>query len=238
MTSVNVQGHGEFQASEDAVIGFLKADKKEMAKNINAQIKGGVSFWRSQSKDVLAVVSAHLANLVPPAAAEPELGASEGITVVTGRKKTKVAAPAPAGPSCTSLDHIYPAGPAGTKCYCGEKTFSVDSIPEPTPAPAEPVVSHTETVAKMIKSAAPKKDTGAPGATYVLKVATGYLRRDQPRKPGDVAVFKIVAEQARASVYKSLHQAQAKLTEATSLLPGHPAQLAEVDAAGLISRIL
>lgn len=48
-------------------------------------------------------------------------------------------------------------------------------------------------------------------------VLDGWLRRDQPRKPGDKPTWKRVSEPGRASVYKSLRQAQAKLTEVFAL---------------------
>jgi hypothetical protein len=55
---------------------------------------------------------------------------------------------------------------------------------------------------------------------YVLKCSgrDGWLRRDQPRKPGDKATYKVVTDLSKASVYRSLRQAEQKIVEAAALL--------------------
>jgi len=45
----------------------------------------------------------------------------------------------------------------------------------------------------------------------------GWLRRDQPRKPGDKPTWKRVEDVSKASVYKTQRQAEAKLAEVASL---------------------
>ena len=45
-----------------------------------------------------------------------------------------------------------------------------------------------------------------------------FLRRDQPRKPGEDAKYRVVEESAMAFVVKSKHQLVLKLAEATRLM--------------------
>lgn len=62
--------------------------------------------------------------------------------------------------------------------------------------------------------------TDVPGP-FVLRCThtpvPSWLRRDQPRKPGDVAKYRVVTDPARASVYKTRRQAGVKLFEVVSL---------------------
>jgi hypothetical protein len=52
--------------------------------------------------------------------------------------------------------------------------------------------------------------------------ADGWLRREQPRKPGDVARYRVVTDASKATVIKSRRQVELKLAEATTLLPEVP----------------
>ena len=63
--------------------------------------------------------------------------------------------------------------------------------------------------------AAPTGDKQA----YVLKCRhrDGWLRREQPRKPGDKATYKVVDDITKASVYRTLRQAEQKISEAAAL---------------------
>ncbi|KKM01633.1 hypothetical protein LCGC14_1792430, partial [marine sediment metagenome] len=72
--------------------------------------------------------------------------------------------------------------------------------------------------------AGPSQPVSKPAADkpvgFRLKVNGGWLRRDQPRKIGDVASYKVVTDVAKAFVVKSRQQAVNKLVEARSLTGG------------------
>ena len=92
----------------------------------------------------------------------------------------------------------------------------------PTAAAPEPVVERSPEPAPIVPAAVGK-------AVYVLACVhrPGWLRRDQPRKPGDTASFKVVEDMEKASTYRSLRQAEIKLAEAAGLLDV-PAEIKEV----------
>jgi hypothetical protein len=74
------------------------------------------------------------------------------------------------------------------------------------PASAEPVS----------KSPKPQAE---PKGTFVLKVSdgAGWLRREQPRKPGDSARYRVVEEAKKATVYRTERMAALKLAESVAL---------------------
>jgi hypothetical protein len=59
----------------------------------------------------------------------------------------------------------------------------------------------------------------APAGGYRLRCTgrEGWLRRDQPRKPGEKPTWKRVEDATKASIYKTQRQAEAKLAEVASL---------------------
>jgi len=59
----------------------------------------------------------------------------------------------------------------------------------------------------------------APAGGYRLRCTAleGWLRRDQPRKPGDKATWKRVEDVSKASIYRTLRQAEAKVAEVAGL---------------------
>lgn len=76
-------------------------------------------------------------------------------------------------------------------------------VPAPTPEP-EPIVAPVPT-------APPAK------VLYALLVSEGnYLRRDQPRKPGDTATYKVVPRE-QASTYARYENAVLKVAEAAAM---------------------
>jgi len=73
--------------------------------------------------------------------------------------------------------------------------------------------------ADVVPDPKPEAAVAAVKPTYVLRVGQDdYLRRDQPRKPGDTATYKIVGI-TQASFYKRREQAEIKVVEATQFNP-------------------
>jgi hypothetical protein len=84
----------------------------------------------------------------------------------------------------------------------------VPDAPEPEPEPAPLKLVPKPGVAAF--------KTESKGYRLTTPTAPGYLRRDQPRKPGDTASYKVV-ERARATVIKTKRQADVKVDEALTL---------------------
>ena len=88
------------------------------------------------------------------------------------------------------------------KLFAAKPTVKVAGSVTPKPAPAQ------------------KAKEDGPHQHYRLTSNGGstFLRRDQPRKPGDVAQYRVVKDPNLAFVVKSTHQLAIKLAEAAELL--------------------
>jgi hypothetical protein len=135
MSTVNVDGHGKFSATEKMTVRFDAMKKIDLIKKIASGYEGhndgnaGVAFWRTLPKETLVIVAADM--------------------------------------FATDEERAMP------KADVGPPTDAVDTPPERTSEPA-PI-------------AAPTGDK----QVYVLKCRhrDGWLRREQPRKPGEKATY-------------------------------------------------
>lgn len=89
---------------------------------------------------------------------------------------------------------------------------------EPEVEPVEQVTGAMPPTHNMAPPAivAPTASVGADKPQFVLRTAEGFLKREQPRKPGDTATYKVV-DQAKAIRYSSLKMAEVKMAEANGL---------------------
>jgi hypothetical protein len=114
--------------------------------------------------------------------------------------------------------------------FSTDEERKVDATPEPIvvqPAGCTPDATPKGQTSEPAPNVAPTGDK----QVYVLKCRhrDGWLRREQPRKPGEKATYKVVTDVSKASVYRTRRQAEQKVFEAAALLDV-PAELTAVSA--------
>lgn len=194
MTSITVD-NTTYQATEGQMAAYQAIDKKTLASQL-AKINGkGVAFWRALPKEALVVVVA----------------AIHEQHTDTERDEIKMAG----GPDYDTRGQEGDDQDSGAvdpnplaEDYPGQRI----SEPNPIVAPAPVVPLQLKGVA--VGDANARNDKSV---RYALQVSEGnYLRRDQPRKPGDTATYKVVPRE-QASVYTRYETALLKIAEAATL---------------------
>lgn len=204
MTTIKIASHGEFSATEKMMARFNEMTKRDLVKRIaeayagrpQSEGPGGVAHWRTFPKDTLVVVAADLFATDEERAAE------------------KPAAP------------VAEAQPA-----------PVQAAPE-VPAETEPKAKKAPKQGQQQPAQKPASKREQDRGTFLLRIVKTrpsfsaqipeglFLRRDQPRKPGDSAKYRGV-EQASATVYRSRFQVNGKLAELASLYDGLRVEVVE-----------
>jgi len=139
----------------------------------------------------------------------------------------------------TEVNEVVPAEPMPTRAEVDEAFEAITGVPRPEPlapdGPEEPTVplsavssAFSSGVVAPKVSSIPKAPKVADVNGYRLKSGDKYLRRDQPRKPGELATYKVV-ELSKATVIKTLRQAEVKVAEVNSLYPDLPVALEVIE---------
>jgi hypothetical protein len=230
-TTVVVEGKGSFTASEKMMARFSAIGLRILAKMVADHTSTGVTFWRELGKDTLVVVAASMLatdaervddNVEPESEPKP----------FTGVKPINEARPLGVAADTSRTQDAQP--PADTRSDVVPDNTSGDVVP-PAQPPAAPA-SRQRTRRVVVDVVPEPKAPAGPKMVFVLRCTLTaealYLRRDQPRKPGDVATYKAV-ELAKASRYASAHQANLKLAEVASLYDDreHQVVLEAIEAA-------
>lgn len=232
MATVKVDGHGKFSATATMTARFESMKKTELVKMIaeghgddgKGALAGrgtGVAHWRTFPKETLVVVAADMFATDDERRSEPR--ADEDT------QKLKVGIP-PATEPRLSLDEIVATNNARVAAALETEHVQVgDSV---SPEQLERIRAAATTEPAPIAAPAAASAPAARGYRLRCTHTTGWLRRDQPRKPGDKATFKVVNDVTKASFYRTLRQAQAKLFEVAQLHDDreHQAELEEVSA--------
>ena len=210
-TTVQIDG-AVFQATEKMQTRFAPMGARLLAKMIAEKQERGVTFWRELPKDSLIVVAAHL--FATDAERIPEVEEPEAPSKWPEGKVILVSKTPP----------VNEARPLGTPRDVQEMNegTSIDGYADALRQATGAVqVTVTDGDKVGVSPKAPKaKPEPKPAQFFMLRCTLTpepkWLRRDQPRKPGETATYKAV-EFAKATRYTSKHQAELKLAEVAAL---------------------
>lgn len=96
--------------------------------------------------------------------------------------------------------------------------------------PKEVTMETTDQLLVASQDEVPAPPTTVVRANHLLKVVgrEAWLRREQPKKPGETARYRVTESQGFASIYRNRTTAEKKLAEAAVLLPDVPAEIVVV----------